>query len=66
MVHLFYSSEDYVIIASVSLDSTTITIHVTVGVVPVSGLKAKSYQLLIVTICGMTYMITARSKTIKN
>ena len=52
-----YSSEDYVITASGPLGSTTTTIHVTVGVVPVSGLKAKYYRLLTPQICGMTYFL---------
>ena len=50
-----YSSEDYVITASGPLGSTTTTIHMTVGVVPVSGLKAKYYRLLTGMICGRTY-----------
>ena len=52
-----YSSEDYVITASGPLGSTTTTIHVTVGVVPVSGLKAKYYRLRTPQICAMTYFL---------
>ena len=50
-----YSSMDYVITASGPLGSVATTIHVTVGIDPVSGLNAKYYQLRSGQICSATY-----------